>query len=350
MQLQSVENFSGFSHLAFCKLGADNEFHDVVVVKANLRLDNGPLEVIPEPAEIHLADHYANPNAPTYSVITRAGDAVVHKPATDVLVTGHAIAPHGEPHAEWLCEFGVETRVGTRVKRLHLTGTRDWQWSGMRGWVLSAPDKIDRLPLTYALAYGGHDTANRMRYDPNPAGCGWFGKRTLSRSERYPAPQIQYVDDPVRAMDTPIGVAGLGPMARWWAGRYRYAGTYDDVWKAEFHASQHSIYPKDFDARFFLCAHPDWRFDPYLLGDESFWLAGFHAESGIRAQLPGIGIEGACLTKAGTLLVAPLAMDTLHIDLDQKTVSLTWRVSLPQSLGITQLALRGMYVKEFEKG
>ncbi|MDI1451769.1 DUF2169 domain-containing protein [Polyangium sp. 6x1] len=345
MLLRSVENMTGFNHLAFCKLGADNQFCDVVVVKVNLRLASGPLEVLDKPAEIVLADHYENADDPQYSVVTRAGDAVVFKPATDVLLTGNAVPANAQPCAEWWCELGFRTRAGTTARRLHLTGPRYWQWRMTQDWHLSEPEPVEKLPLTYALAYGGHDPNRRLAFKPNPAGRGWYEAIELKRSERYLAPQIQYVDQPVRHIDKPVAVAGFGPMARWWSSRYRYAGTYDATWRAAFDASPHSVYPADFDSRFFQCANPDWIFDPYLRGDESFWLLGFRAGP-IHAELPRLAIEGACLTRSGKLLLAPLPLDTVHIDLDQEIVSLTWRVSLPQSLGISLLALRGTRVED----
>lgn len=344
MHLRTVQNATGFRHLAFCKLGADNLFCDVVVVRVNLRLADGPLKVIAEPAEISLADHYTCPDAPEKGAVTRAGDVVVIKPATDVLVTGHAIPPRSEPCAEWWCEMGLRTRAGDRAKRLHLTGPRHWQWSIARDWHLSEPAKVDRLPLGYDLAYGGRNLGSGRTFAPNPAGRGWLEGTSLDRGVRYPAAQIQYADDPLRAIDKPIRVAGLGPTARWWPNRYQFAGTYDAAWRAAFDASPHPIYPADFDARFFQCAHPDWIFDPHLEGDETLWMTGFHPGPGIRAQLPGLAIEGACLTASGELLQAPLALDTVHVDLDESVVSLVWRATLPHSLGVSLLTLRGTRV------
>ncbi|APR80096.1 putative exported protein [Minicystis rosea] len=348
MELRSIENLTGFAHASFTKLGADNQFCDVVVVKVDLRLADGRLRVIPEPAEIVFADHYANPTDPRYSVITRAGDAVVSKPATDVLLTGHALAPEARPCTEWACELGLRTAAGERRKRLLLTGPRHWQWSAVRGFHLSEAEPVVTLPLTYDLAYGGHHPVERRSFKANPAGRGWYQTADLDRDQRYPAPQILELDDPLRAVDEPVAVAGFGPMARWWTSRYQYAGTYDEAYRAAFDASPHSVYPADFDARFFQCAHPDWIIDPYLRGDETFRLAGFGPEALVQAELPGLAIEGACVTRSGKVLVAPLPLDTVHIDLDRRTVSLVWRVTLPQSLGISMLALRGVHVRDLE--
>lgn len=346
MYLRTVENFTGFKHFSFCKLGADNRFSDVVVVKANLRLASGQLQVLDELAEVVFADHYVDQSNPRYSPVARAGDAVVFKPATDVLVTGHATPPQGRPCAEWCCELGLHNRGGTKVSRLHLTGPRHWQWSLVRGWHLSEPEVVDKMPLTYALAYGGHDPASGTVFKPNPAGRGWYNVTRLRRDECYPAPQIQYADQPVRSIDTAIPVAGFGPMARWWASRYRYAGTYGATWRAVFDASPHSVYPDDFDARFFQCANLDWIFSPYLKGDEIIELKGFGHDAVVRAELPGIAIQGVCVTRSGKLLLAPLPLDTIHVDIDRGVVSMVWRATLPQSLGISMLALRSVPLRE----
>ncbi len=235
----------------------------------------------------------------------------------------------------------METRRERRKQRVHLHGPRYWQWSFLRGWHLSEEESTEAIPLSYALAYGGGNPAKRSRYRANPSGVGWYKDTPLDRDTRYAAPQIHYVGDPVRHLEGRLSVAGFGPQARWWSSRYHYAGTYDKKWRAQFDASEHSVYPQDFDARFFQCAHPDWIFHPYLRGDETFWLTGAHAERGICAQLPGLRIQGHCLTRSGKLLSAPLPLDTVHIDLDRQTVSLVWRASLPQSLGIPLLLLQG---------
>lgn len=341
MSLRCVENLTGFNHFSFIKLGADNRLHDVVAVKVDLQLENGELRVLEPPAEIHLADRYSNEADPYAGAVDVAGDAVVFKPGTDIFVTGHALAPGGQAETEWLCELGVETRRNRMQQRLHLHGPRYWQWSFTRGWHLSATEPAGKIPLSYTLAYGGRNADRQTAFDANPAGVGWYEGTHLDRDARYAAPRIHYMDDPVRAMDRPLRVAGYAPLARWCSSRYRHAGTYDARWQAQFDASPHSVYPDDFDARFFQCAHPDWIHMPYLRGDERFWLAGFHAGHGVRAQLPGLRIHGQCLTRSGKLLSAPLPLDTLHIDLDRQTVSLTWRASLPQSLGIPLLLLHG---------
>jgi len=341
MQLRTVENTTGFRHIAFCKLGANNEFCDVVVVKANLRLANGALEVIDEPAEIILADDIENHQSPELSLIRRAGDAVVYKPGTDVILTGKAIAPKECAHREWACEFKLHTQNGVRSKRLHLLGPRYWEWSLVRGWHLSDPELVEFLPVSYALAYGGHDSTTHQTFEMNPSGRGWFGQMELKRGERYPAPQIQYIETPLLHRDKPIPVAGFGPIARWWGDRYRYAGTYDAVWRRAFDSSPHSIYPTDFDERFFQCANPDWIFEPYLKGDESFSLVGFLPNESMTCTLPGLMLAGACVTKSGTLIHAQLPLDTVHVDIDARIVSLVWRATLPQSLGVSFLALHG---------
>lgn len=341
MQLRIVENATGFSHMAFCKLGANNEFCDVVVVKANLRLADGILEVIDEPAKIDFADDIEIAQSPERSLIRRAGDAVVYKPGTDVMLSGNALAPKECPHKEWACEFKLHALDGVRSKRLHLLGPRYWEWSLVRGWHLSEPEPVESLPMSYALAYGGYDSTSGRTFDLNPSGRGWFGQTGLKRGERYPAPQIQYIETPLLYVDKPIPVAGFGPVARWWGDRYRYAGTYDAAWRRAFDSSPHSVYPADFDERFFQCANPYWIFEPYLKGNESFSLVGFFSNASMTCTLPGLMLAGACITKSDTLIHAHLPLDTVHIDIDSRIVSLVWRATLPQSLGVTFLAVNG---------
>ena len=67
-------------------------------------------------------------------------------------------------------------------------------------------------------------------------------------------------------------------VARPWTSRLKYAGTYDDAWlhatREDVAAGRPADYARDFDPRFFQCAHPGLILPDYLEGDEEIVLTG----------------------------------------------------------------------------
>ncbi len=72
------------------------------------------------------------------------------KPATDVFVIGEAVAPRAVP------ELAVGVRVGARELALRVIGRRVARRRDDR-IVISDPEPFERMPLTWANAYGGTD-------------------------------------------------------------------------------------------------------------------------------------------------------------------------------------------------
>ena len=137
-------------------------------------------------------------------------------------------------------------------------------------------------------------------------------------------------------MNVDFQVTGLGPMARHWSARTRWAGTYDDAWlaraRADIKSGVPADYPADFDPRFFQCAHPDLVTKSYLLGDEILALGGMtHEHDWLVARLPGVEVRARLLEGGGTWTGAVMPLDTVHVDLDAGLVHLCWRLSLQQA-------------------
>lgn len=343
MILEEVGNLTPFAHMAFEKLGPAEQAYDIIVVKAACALRAGRaldgIVPIDGPAPIHLADeHFGDPEQTSLRV---AGDALVFKPGTDVFITGHARPPRA--HADqWAAEISLVHQGRSRRRRLRLLGERQWQWSLGRRWHLSEPRVCESLPLRYELAFGGGYAHNGTWFEhgDNPIGVGFVDADKPDRNQRYAAPRIEVFEQPSRSPGKPIAVPGLGPIPRFWDARSRYAGTYDAAWQAQYEASDTPGYPRDFDLRFFQAAHPDWIFNPPLIGDESIQLLGLSGDQPIVGRLPGWRIEALLLEASGAAIVAPLRLDTVEIDLDASRLSLGWRLSIAHAVEARRSLLR----------
>lgn len=349
-RLQHVRNATPFPHLQFDKMGKGRRFHDVLVVCASFVLDNGRLQ----PAATHrgpvLADQNWDENNAALSSLRCATDVLLRKPGSDVYVTGSARSLHDQPGRDWPALLRVARGDQVLIqKTLRLTGPRRWQ-RGLLGWSLSAPEATTTVPLRYELAYGGwwYDKgdatdATPHTYEENPSGSGWFGsadprqdpRARYAHGQSISAPQIEYLDAPIRSANRRHRVAGFGPIARHWEPRYRHAGSYDATWLTQFQREHIPDYPSDFDERFFNYAPDDQIVHAGLVGDEDLQLAGFFAEvPAVSARLPHIWLEALCRTTHGTETRQTLRLDTVHVDLDAMQVHLTWRLVLDQEFNI----------------
>lgn len=346
--LSVVQNMTLFDHLACMKMAPRRRFCDTVVIKATYDLGSGELTPARLQAPVALADVFWDPDAPERSSLQHAGEVVVLKTRTDVIVTGSARPPAGKPLSSWYAAVRVEGRRGRAIDYVaQVTGKRCWQHRPVRGWVLSDPEPALEVPIRYERAYGGayRDRSREepawIVHSPNPSGTGFFDEAAMDRSASYPAPQWQPCDQPISRINHPVPLTGFGPVMRAWTDRYRYAGTYDDRWTAAMRAGIEQglppDYPPDFDARFFSCAHPALVAPGYLAGDEEISLTGFFGDHGRLAfRLPSLVIAAMLRDARGDWSRQVLPLDTVHVDVDLRQVYLCWRLTLDHQREIEQ--------------
>ena len=350
-RLRGCRNLTPYRVLQCDKMGPGRAYYDVVVVKGTFALAPGELHLAPEQAPIYLVDEYVDPEKPTRSSVARSGDLVVTKRATDVLVTGTARTAGRAPAREWQASVIVRGSDGARVaSSLRVTGPRRFRHRTLGGWTLSDPEPTSEVPIRYELSYGGSypdlDHApspgepHRWRvYEANPAGVGHWDPRILDTAKTYAGPQWEDPASPVTAPGCGAPLAGFGPVARAWSSRRSLAGTYDDAWieraRAEAESGAPPDYPADFDARFFQCAHPKLIAPGHLRGDETLVLGGLcPGAARLETRLPGVELEADLFGPRNRVSTHPLPLDTVHVDLDAATVSLTWRMTVLQDFGI----------------
>ncbi len=357
--MATIHNHTGAEHFWFEKSGPTGEPLDVLVIRATFDLaantDKVSLSKVQTP--ISFGDEFAGPieTSPLRSVVQEDGDLVPFKPGTDILFIGHAQAPSGKPHTDWLA--GV--RVGDKRKTLRLHGPRQFR-SGWSGWNIGPAQPVTSVALDYRLAYGGcidipaglasDGQPDTLKYASNPAGCGWlpdavalkglskpvrqFVDLWISNQKTLPAPQIEAVDTPVTAPQQNAIPQGLSPIARWWAPRISYQGNYDDPWQT----TRAPLLPTDFDSRYYQSANADMVATPYLVGNESVTLVGLLKER-VEMELPGWRIIAAVEHTSGEHTVSLPVLDTVRFDLDHQQVHLVWRVHFARDNPVQEISL-----------
>jgi hypothetical protein len=313
-------------------------------------------------------------------------DLAPFKPKCDVLVRATSYAPGAQAAMSWPARLRVldgETVVVD--KALRVCGPRSFH-KGWRGWRLGEPEPATHVPLRWEYAFGGSSlvaaSAGSEQSDAdaspllnevcftNPLGAGWLEKRYLSLSSR---PDVEHTSDvlklpsterrvreiracqieawnaPVTTLDiadhkatnldatqmtevaTRYGAipVGLGPVGRAWSPRLARAGTYDASWL------EHGwpYLPKDFDFRYWNGA-PDDQKIAWPSSGFSFELANLarpeDSTSGfLRARMPGHRAITALRFETGAVAPIETRLDTVLIDTEEMTVSLTWRAVFP---------------------
>ncbi|AKT41302.1 DUF2169 family type VI secretion system accessory protein [Chondromyces crocatus] len=330
------------------KMAVGRRFHDTVVAKGTFMLAPGRLELAEVQTPIALADESWDGVPAERSSLRHAGEVVLCKPSTDVLVTG-AVHPAAEASPCW--DVGLTLRrTGAVVleHRVQVTGPRWWRRRDDR-WVLTDPEPTVEVPIRYELAYGGAYQDSEAPPDgseprwivhqPNPSGTGFVDARALTQECEIRAPQWQQASHPLTAPNEEVPLVGLGPVARPWRSRLQHAGTYDEAWerrtREDIARGLPADYADDFDSRFFQCAHPALITPEYLHGDEELTLTGMVAGTNpLVVRLPCRRVEARLLDGRGELQQVRMPLDTVHVDLERAVVHLCWRLSLDQARDI----------------
>lgn len=232
------------------------------------------------------------------------GDFADFKKNADVLLRGTCHVPNGQPIAECPVRFSV----GNLSKILQVVGPRVFT-GNVVGNRSSSPIPFTRMPLDYAHAYGGPG------YDANPIGKG-FGTNEL--------PNIEYPGEEIRSPRDQVRPACFGPINPQWKSRNAKRGKRvsfpREIWQ----------YADDFDVSFFQSAPADQQLSGYLKGDEEIILQNLHAQkSVIRTRLPGLRQRIFVHDAKGDFREVSLVIDTLFVDADRLTVTLTYRGITP---------------------
>jgi hypothetical protein len=318
--------------LAFGKTAEGAPFLSVII-KGTFKIPTGggPARAAAQQLPIFTADEPYDPKQPG-GVLKFESDLVPFKPRADVVLVGHAYAPHGRPAKV----VDVEIEVGALRKKLRVFGDRAWSFPSDQAdaipYVVGPADFV-KMPLTYDRAFGGIDKTASLRprephFKPwcerNYLGKGFCGARTVAAIDKTPLPNIEDPDDLIRSWDSNPRPAGCGFFPRNSRPRVEWFGTFDEKWKAE----RKPELPLDFRFDAYNGADLTLQGAPYLVGNERVRLVNVTpASPTLECWLPGFEPR-ATFVQRGATRNAPARLDTVLLSPDTSMLCLVWRSTL----------------------
>ncbi|WNG39581.1 DUF2169 domain-containing protein [Archangium violaceum] len=329
----TIENKTPF---AFDIMGlADEEGHPLLllVVKATYTLGESGLKLADEQVPVSWSPQPWG--EPGESSDKYESDGAFFKPATDVVLIGHAY-----PQQKGATETLVALQVGSLKKAVRVVGERTW-FRSMGSVAATKPLPFDKLPLTWERAFGGWDRTDTAKpaFEPrNPVGTG-FRASPRHFEEGLKLPNLEDPAEPLREFGQRVTPVGFGFTSPHWQPRAKFAGTYDETWNK----TRKPLLPKDFDRRFFNAAAPGLVAPGYLKGNEPVIIAGASPKGRLAFSLPGQTTPVVTVKQAGLGEVKPeLFLDTVILDTDAEQVLLLWRGHIVLGEGIHDV--RGLQV------
>ena len=335
--------------LAFGKTAEGASFLSVII-KGTFTIPTGGGVARPaaEQLPIFTADEPYDPEQPG-GVLKFESDLVPFKPRTDVVLVGHAYAPHGRAAKV----VDVEIEVGAIRKKLRVFGDRAWSFPSEQQDAIPyivGPADFVKMPLTYDRAFGGIDKAagivgNRKPWcERNYLGKGFCGARTVASINGTPLPNIEDPDDLIRTWDSNPRPAGCGFFPRNSRPRVEWYGTYDERWKAE----RKPELPLDFRFDAYNGADLTMQGAPFLVGNERVRLTNV-ATSGMQLDfsLPRI-VPQVTAAQHNASREAAANLDTLVISPDLGAFCVVWRATLAveseQAVEFREISIRYSHV------
>jgi hypothetical protein len=249
------------------------------------------------------------------------------KPATDVILNGHAYPPKAGA-----TEVMVGFRVGPMQKQARVSGDR--VWFRVAGQVSATrPLKFDRIQLQYERAFGGwdrtHPDPTKHTFEPrNPVGVSYRKGGKFEEGMRLPN-----IEDPrglLQSFGDRVPPAGFGFVSPNWHPRAELAGTYDEKWEK----TRSPLLPKDFDRRHLNAASVGLVAPGFLRGDEPVVAQGVTPRGPLSFLLPGVPPPAVRVSvRGGADRQLETRLDTVIVEPDEMRVMLFWRALLALPTG-----------------
>ena len=317
-----VENHSPFAFEPLYLV--DEELRPLIVpiVKATFTIGkDGRLARAEEQVQLNTGGEYWGKN-PETSSFKYEPEVAFTKPATDVVLIGHAYAPN-----RGTTEMRVSLSVGPVTKEAVVFGDR--LGSKTAGFFTTTrPAPFERIPLIYERAFGGWDRSHadpaKHTYEPrNPVGTGFTSPDAAVKELRLP--NIEDPRAPFKSLGDRPAPMGFGFVAPHWQPRAALAGTYDEAWQK----GRSPLLARDFDRKHLNAASPGLVTQSHLRGDEPVSAVGMTPEGKWSFSLPGVPppkVRVALVDGADQEIA--LALDTVIIEPDDRRVMLIWRGAL----------------------
>lgn len=235
-----------------------------------------------------------------------ASDLVPFKPRADVLVIGHAFAPHRTNVRSLI----ARVCVGAVDKAVEVWCERSFDADGR----VREGAPFLKMPLRYERAAGGADTSNPvgMAFDGAPDAHG-----------HIPIPNVQPLGAFLSHRGDTFAPVGLGPLAPHWPDRLATINLRVPVgWHREWHARPLA---EGINPAYFNAAPPDQQTD-FLRPDERIALENLHRDHWrLVTRLPGLHPQAVVERATGHRAPMTLVADTLWIDADRAICTVVWR-------------------------
>ncbi|WP_418648814.1 DUF2169 family type VI secretion system accessory protein [Thauera butanivorans] len=238
------------------------------------------------------------------------------KPATDIILAGHAYAQGGRPVTELQAGF----QVGKLQRMARIVGGRQWKRS-LLGTSPTPPESFVCMPLTWTRSLGGTDEP-AVQATGNPVGCGLAVEGAL--------PNIEHPAHPLASLTKLPPVFGFGPVPRHWPWRMRYAGTYDEVWSN----TRRPLQPIDLDPRHWQIAPPEQQYPGYLRGGEEVMLThlvppAIAPKGRLSFQVPKLSLSFETRFYDNTRERSRSRIHTLILEPDHPRIGVVHHMALP---------------------
>lgn len=348
-----LQNFSFFHAQQFKNIDPLDRTYDVLVAKVGYTFEIDPatgrseLSFAAVQPPLTFADTFYGEPSQTATLLE--SDFAPYKPKTDIVVNATAYAPDDR----LLPQFPVSVQVGDYRKTLAVTGERYWMKEAL-GWTLGEASPIRSLPVRYEYAFGGGETEDdHTGYQQNPIGIGYYPEAFLRRRggrRMLPAHQIHDPARPVRYPSEAVAPEGLGFMPRYFAQRARHSGTADADWIK----NRAPLLPADFSMAYWNGAHPSLQL-PHFKANHIYEIGltglvhSYQAPNQhITFALPVETLFAHVYTPDNLSLCKDLLLDTVLIDVEQRSIHCTYRTSFAEELEVASCQLR--FIARHERG
>jgi hypothetical protein len=294
----------------------------VPIVKATYLIQEGTrLSLADEQVPVNVGGEYwGDPEKSSYKY---EPETAFVKPATDIVLIGHAYAPK-----PGVTKVDVNLRVGPMQKVVRVVGDRYWvKRLGMTS--MTKPEPFERIPLIYERAFGGwdrsHPNPEKHTFEPrNPVGTGFRGKKGKFE-QGIRLPNLENPRHPVKSLNNRPPPAGFGFTSPHWQPRASFAGTYDKAWMKQ----RMPLLPTDFDRRFFNAAPPDQVAPGFLKADVPVEVINASPGGRVSFNLPGVPPPQCRVELRGRKdHRLETRLDTVIINTDENLLFLIWRTNL----------------------
>ena len=284
---------------------ADGSWVLTAICRATLLLQQGQLPLAATQDQPCERDYHEQ-DQPSASLRVPT-DLVPAKKRVDVLLVGSACSPPKDPQQVLRCRLAI----GNVDKAMLVHADRYFDQEGQ----LCYGPAFDKLALSYERASKG---------ESNPVG---MGPDVRDQYGRTAVPNLTPADAHITSPSDTVAPIGLGPLAPSWRHDRlpaTAAGWSDASWNE-------APLPEGFERSYFNCAPLDQQLDA-LQGDEHLVLEYLHEEHmSLHAQLPGIVVSASIDRGDGQASSETMRCDTVLIDTDRGTCSLTYKLDIALS-------------------